>query len=107
MVLDGRAEAAAIDSTVLDMASAGDPGLPGRIRTVQTLGPHPAPPWVIARSLPQQVRARVRDWLCGLHRSRPGRALLSPFRIDCFARVQDQDYDPIRAAAQMAGHLLA
>lgn len=105
LVLEGEADAAAIDSTVLDMAYAAEPGLQDRIRSVTALGPNPAPPWVISRELPRPVRERARASLCGLHHTPAGRALLETYRINCFAPVQDRDYDPIRETIRRADRL--
>lgn len=45
----GDADAAAIDSQVLLLAKRRDPGMAGRLRAVESLGPYPAPPVAVNR----------------------------------------------------------
>ena len=56
-VTDGLAECAAIDSTVLEQALRDDPELAQRLRVVETLGPCPMPPLVIATIVARMLKA--------------------------------------------------
>jgi phosphonate transport system substrate-binding protein len=102
MVLDGRVDASAIDSTVLEMETALRPEIKGQIRVVATLGPSPIPPLVISRSLPPELRQAIRTVLLQMHTVEEGRAILIKGQIDHFVRVDDRDYDPIREMAREA-----
>lgn len=101
-VAAGEADAAAIDSTVLDLARRDDPALVGRVRAVASLGPYPAPPFVAARGLPAELRARLRAAIVALHERAEGRAALASAGLAGFAPVDDADYDPVRSVAQQA-----
>lgn len=102
LVAAGEADAAAIDSTVLDLALRDDPGLAARVRPVAELGPSPAPPFVAARALPAALRAALRQALAELHEDEAGRAALARGGLARFAPVADADYDPVRSVARQA-----
>jgi phosphonate transport system substrate-binding protein len=60
LVLDGRVDAAAIDSMVLEWFGVRQNALMKRLRVVDSIGPSPIPPWVISRRLSADLRVRVR-----------------------------------------------
>lgn len=101
-LLAGEADVAAIDSTVLDLATRDDPGPLERLRVVATLGPNPAPPFVVARSVPAVLRERLRATLTTLHTHGAGRAALELAGIARMAPTHDSDYNPIRILAASA-----
>lgn len=105
MLVAGEADAAAIDSTVLELAQRDDPALGGRLRAVAALGPNPAPPFVAARALPVELRGRLRAALAALHEDEAGRAALGLAAIARMAPVTDADYDPIRGLAARAARV--
>lgn len=102
MVLDRRIDASAIDSTVLEWEVQQDPGLAARIRIVETLGPSPIPPWVVARSLSPEIERALRAAFLGMHEQAEGREILAAGQMDRFVRVADGDYDAIREMARQA-----
>jgi phosphonate transport system substrate-binding protein len=106
MLLDGRADASAIDSTVLELLQQRDPSLSSRLRVVEVLGPSPIPPWVVSRTVPRALRAALRASLLTMHRDPRGRAILERGRMSRFAAVTDRHYDALRqmtrASAQAA-----
>ncbi|HTN70870.1 MAG TPA: PhnD/SsuA/transferrin family substrate-binding protein, partial [Methylomirabilota bacterium] len=61
LILNGGANAAAIDSTVLEWLVAQRPDLSDEIRVIATLGPSPIPPWVISKSVPENFRIALRE----------------------------------------------
>ena len=102
MILAGLIDASAIDSTVLEMDLARNPSIIQKIRTIAVLGPSPAPPWVVRRSLPLDVqRALGREFL-GMHCDQKGTRILKDAGILRFVRVSDDDYDPIREMDRIA-----
>lgn len=105
MVLDGRVDAAAIDSTVLELEFLARPHLEPELRIIDTLGPSPMPPWVVTLNVPPDLRAAIRAVFWHMHRNPAGRAILAQGQIRRLVRVTDRDYDPIRdmerAAAQV------
>jgi phosphonate transport system substrate-binding protein len=102
MVLDGRVDASAIDSTVLELELATRPDLGERLRIIASLGPSPIPPWVISRGVAPELREALRQELLTMHAQPLGQAILAAGQMARFARVEDGDYDPIRQMAQAA-----
>jgi phosphonate transport system substrate-binding protein len=102
MVLDGRADASGIDSTVLELEQARQPALAGSLRTIAALGPSPIPPVVVARGLAAPLKTRLRALFLGMAADREGRAILAEGRMMGFVRVRDEDYDTIRAMVRRA-----
>jgi phosphonate transport system substrate-binding protein len=111
MVLDGRADWAAIDSQVLDIWRRSVPTLRRRLRTVAVLGPSTIQPVVASTTrLTDAQRGLVRDALLRLHEDALGRSLLRGAGITRFISVTDADYADIRtmlAAVESAGLLPA
>jgi phosphonate transport system substrate-binding protein len=102
MILAGRVDAAAIDSTVLETELRSRPEISERITVIETLGPSPMPPWVCLKSLPRELRESVRRALLGMRDDEQGRAILLAGQMSHFTRVEDADYDPIRRMARQA-----
>jgi phosphonate transport system substrate-binding protein len=102
MILDGRVDASAIDSTVLEEEFRRQPDIRSRVRVLETLGPSPIPPWVVLRSLAPDLRRGLRELLLGMHRDPDGKAILAQGHMTRFARVEDSDYDAIRHMTRVA-----
>ncbi len=102
MVLSGKADGAAIDSTVLEWLFAADGGRSARLRVIETLGPSPIPPWVISQRVAEPLRAAVHAALLRMGRNAGGRAILQQAGMERFTEAADRDYDPIRRMARAA-----
>ena len=102
MVAAGAADAAAIDSTVLELERARRPELLAQLRVVETLGPHSIPPAAVARHVPPEIQARLRAALLGMHASTAGRHALAQGQLARFVAVRDLDYNDVRATAHHA-----
>jgi len=102
MILDGRIDASAIDSTVLEEEFRRDPSIRSRLRIVDTLGPSPIPPWIVQRSLPRDLRGTLRELLLAMDQHPEGQAILAQGHMTRFAHVEDSDYDSIRHMARLA-----
>ena len=96
LVLEGQADATAIDSHVLDVALSQNKDLAPRLRVVAVLGPSSIPPVVVARRLDNEVKCRLREVLLTMHNNPDGARGLHTGRIDHFVSVRDADYDDIR-----------
>lgn len=96
----GAIDAAAVDTTVLDLALRADPTLAADVRGVATLGPNPAPPFVASRALPAELRALMGSVLAALHDDERGREALALGMLARLAPVADSDYDSIRNLAR-------
>ena len=101
-VLNRKVDASAIDSTVLDWELHHHPEIGAHLRVIETLGPTPIPPWVILRSVPREIRQRLRRLFLEMHLHEEGRAILAKGFLSHFVEVRDEDYNPIRAMAQQA-----
>jgi len=102
MILDRQIDASAIDSTVLELEFQRYPAIHSKVRIIETLGPSPIPPWVILKSLSQELRKPLRELLLHMHKDPQGRAILADGQIARFAYVEDGDYDAIRSMARQA-----
>ena len=102
LILRGRVDASAIDSTVLETELANQPDLASRLRVIEVLGPSPSPPWVVHKSPPAALRIELRAVLLDMHADPEGQQLLASHRLARFAAVTDHDYDLIRAMEQAA-----
>ncbi len=97
LVLEGQADAAAIDSHVLDALLWQNKDLELQLRVIARLGPSSIPPVVVARSLDGNLKCRLQEALITMHND-PGAAdRLHEGRIDHFVAVTDADYNDIRA----------
>ncbi len=102
MVLARQVDASAIDSTVLELELEARPALKEEMRIVETLGPSPIPPWVVAKSLRPDVRDAIREIFWGMHQDLEGQAILAAGQTARMVRVEDRDYDLIRDMAREA-----
>ena len=102
LVLGGEADAAAIDSTVLEMARERDRRISNQLRVLTTLGPSPIPPLVIARQIDPQLADRLKAALLEMHKDPHGRQVLVHAQIRRFQEVSDADYDAIRDMFRIA-----
>jgi phosphonate transport system substrate-binding protein len=102
MILSGRVDGAAIDSTVLGWLLSQRPELAREIRVIETIGPSPIPPWVISKEVPEKRRRELGTLLLDMHQDAFGRTILERGGLRRFVVTQDGDYDPIRTMARRA-----
>lgn len=102
LILAGAVDASAIDSTVLEWVLAGDSTLASRLRVIETLGPSPSPPLIVAGEQGMALREQLRASLLALPTTAEGRSILAAGGLARFAAVADGDYDAIRAMAEVA-----
>jgi phosphonate transport system substrate-binding protein len=93
-VLNGQADATAIDSHVLDVFLAHNPT--AALRTIDMLGPSSIPPVVIARSVDQALKRTIQEALLTMHKDPQAANALRAGAIERFAQVRDEDYNDIR-----------
>jgi phosphonate transport system substrate-binding protein len=101
LILNGQADAAAIDSTVLETELRGRPRVAEKLRVVATLGPSPSPPLVASRLLATTLRTAVVDALLRMPQDPFGAKVLAKARVAGFVPVADTDYEPIREMARL------
>src|SRR6266567_1536736 len=96
MVLEGEADAAAIDSHLLDVLRSKDEELAARLRVIETLGPSSIPPMVISKRLNDELKCKLREVLVTMHLDNCGAEGLRDGLIERFVVVTDEDYGDIR-----------
>jgi phosphonate transport system substrate-binding protein len=102
MILNGEIEAAAIDTTVLDLMGRAEPGSLAALRTIATFGPSPIPPWLARAGLEAGGLRRLRTALLAMEGSEQGRSIMSAIGQGRFTTVDDADYDLIRQMEEQA-----
>lgn len=95
MVLDGYADAASIDSHVLDVLLQQDAGLRGRLRVIKTFGPSAIPPVVVAKRLDERLKYRLRTALLQMHNHPTIAQELRKGLIERFVHVTNDQYGGI------------
>lgn len=96
MVAGGQVDAAAIDHSVFDFVAQHRPEMLARIRVIELIGPSPAPPLVIHRSVPKLLRHNIQSCLLELGKDPQFVCRIQPHRVETFVTVSDTDYLPIR-----------
>lgn len=96
LVLQGRADAAALDSHMLDVVLQENPIIRSQLRVIGSLGPSTIPPVVTANHLDPQLRQRLQNALLTMHRDPIMAEHLRAGAIDQFLPVSDEHYDDIR-----------
>ena len=104
LIVNGAVSASAIDSTVLAAILRLRPTLQSVLRVIETIGPSPAPPWVMRSSLPRDLREALQMQFATMHESDAGRAILQRAGVKRFEAVFDRHYDAIRVMAETAAY---
>jgi phosphonate transport system substrate-binding protein len=102
LIAEGVVDASAIDTMVMELELKRRPELAAQFRVVDSIGPSPIPPVVVARAAPAAHKRRLRDVLLRMHEDVEGQVILSDGMIARFAAVHDADYDDIRRKALSA-----
>ncbi len=95
-VLAGDADAAALDSHLLDVLFQRQRNLGDKVRVVEMFGPSPVPPLVILKNLDSTLKQRIRETLLTMHTDPRAAGELSKGRIKRFASVVDEEYGALR-----------
>lgn len=96
-VLDGRADASAIDSHLLDVLLQQKPEIASTIRIIDSFGPSTVPPLVVKSALSDDRKQQVRKLFLCMHKNPYIRKLLHKGCIEYFISIDDADYNDIRA----------
>lgn len=105
LLAGGTADVAAIDSTVLELELELHPELASQVRVVETIGPSPIPPVVVARGVAAADKRQLRRILLQMDRDDEGQAILDGGMIARFVAVRDADYDDVRHKARLAAEV--
>ena len=96
LLLRGKINATALDSTVLETEQRNDAGLASRIRVLESWGPSPIPPWVVHRSLDEKLMIALREEMINMNSHGEGEVILDAGRVARFTEAADREYDAIR-----------
>ena len=102
-VLDGQADATAVDSQVLDVLRANDSRVAAELRIIDMLGPSSIPPVVIARRVDADLKRAIGEALLSMHDDPSAARDLGAGAIERFVQVSDEDYWDIRMIRDRAG----
>src|SRR2546421_4375677 len=102
-VLDGQADATAVDSQVLDVLFANDSRVAAELRVIDMLGPSSIPPVVIARRVDAGLKRAIGEALLSMHNDLLAARALAAGDIERFVQVSDEDYWDIRMIRDRAG----
>ncbi len=92
-VLRGEADAAAIDSNVLNIRLREMPALRQKLRVIETWGPYPIQPIVVNSRLHPDLKARLRAAFFTANEDERTRRILQRFGFDRFVAVDHKTYD--------------
>jgi phosphonate transport system substrate-binding protein len=81
---------------VLEVTLREQPALRSHLRVVESLGPSTIQPVVVARRLPECLKADLRQVLLELGDDPPVRECLGRGLVERFVRVADADYHDVR-----------
>jgi len=99
LLIQGRVDAAAIDSNVLSMERAKHPEYRVLLRVIESWGPYPIQPVVVRSSLPDEIKSQIAAHLSDLDAG----AGLAGIPFERFAPVTYEDYLSSPAVVEAAG----
>jgi phosphonate transport system substrate-binding protein len=102
MVGEGKVDASAVDSLVLDYALAEKEPYASQVKIIETLGPAGAPPVVYSTKLSEEKAQKIKQALLGMKDDPEGQAILKKAYLSGFIDVTDANYDDIRGMADTA-----
>jgi phosphonate transport system substrate-binding protein len=91
-VLNGRADAAAIDSNVLRIRFREAPALREELRVVESWGPYPIQPVVVSSALRPDLKQRLRSAFLSTEQDQQTRRTLKQFGLSRFVAADPEDY---------------
>jgi phosphonate transport system substrate-binding protein len=94
-VLNGRADAAAIDSNVLRIRLREAPALRKELRVIESWGPYPIQPIVVSSALDPELKQRLRAGFLSTEQDQQTRRTLTLFGLNRFvaADLEDHSFD--------------
>jgi phosphonate transport system substrate-binding protein len=102
-VLDGRADAGAAKSSVLERMAGEDPRVVSDLTFLARSPDVPENGLALRRGLPPELRARLREALLTMHEDPHGRRALESLGAVRFIETRDEDYEPVYRLAREIG----
>jgi len=95
-VLEGKADATAIDSHVLDVLFSRHKELAVQLRVIDMFGPSTIPPIVVSKQMNATLKGEILKALCAMHQDPHAICKLHKGLIDRFVPIADKHYDDVR-----------
>ena len=89
-------DGAAVDGLIWEYYHRKNPVFTSETRIIRKSEPYGIPPLVASKSLPSELKTRIRRELFYMHRDPQGRKIIGELMIDRFVNPQDEWYDRIR-----------
>jgi phosphonate transport system substrate-binding protein len=102
LVREGKVDASAIDSQVLEIELRDDPALAEDIRVIDSLGPSTIQPVVASKRLPADLRRELREAFVGLGEDVSMREGLSLGMVERFAPADEATYGDVKGMLETA-----
>lgn len=99
-IVDGLADCAAIDSTVLEQELRNSPELIHQLRVIESIGPCPMPPVVVAQHLGTEVIDQIQSAL--LQPDSTLRSTMERVAVQRYEAVKNEDYEAIATQFELA-----
>ena len=96
MIVEGKADATAIDSHVFEVAIRRNPLLAEHVHSIGLFGPSSVPPIVVAKSMGKDLKECLLDTLITMHEDDYMAEKLHEGLIERFVPISDKQYDDIR-----------
>ncbi|GCE14670.1 PhnD/SsuA/transferrin family substrate-binding protein [Tengunoibacter tsumagoiensis] len=96
-VVEGEADAAAIDSHVLAVFLQRNPQIAADLRTIDVMGPSSVPPVVISKRIAPELKKQLQTIFLRLHQDEGLRPSLQAGLIEQFVAVEDKQYGDIES----------
>jgi len=96
----GLVDGAAVDGLIWEYYNLKNPKFTSRTRVIKKSEPYGIPPLVVRRSLPAELKERIRRLLFAMHEDTEGRQILKELMIDRFIMPREEWYEPIRQMAK-------
>lgn len=101
-VSEGKADASAVDSLVLDYALATGEDYAKGVKIIEKLGPAGIPPVVRSAHLSDEKAEEIKSILLHMHEDPEGKEILKQALVKQFVAVDDSLFDGVRKMHQMA-----
>jgi len=92
----GLVDGAAVDGLIWEYYKHKNSTFTSKTRIIKKSEPYGIPPLVVRKSLPAELKERIRLLLFSMHQDPEGQRILRELRIDRFVMPQEAWYEPIR-----------
>lgn len=103
LVAKRTVDGATIDGLIFDYLERFAPERVRGLRIIERSEYYGIPPIVVPKSLPSELKQKLRETLLSIHKDPEGQRILSRLFIDKFTTGRDADYNSIRAVQKFVG----